>query len=91
VGRRDRERGARLGGDDVDLIPRGARRSATENEKPSKRSVSRALLERTARRDGARHLSRDNKVWNVSQSSLERTNLAHAQLDQEIIGSLYQI
>ncbi|CAM2338163.1 hypothetical protein BVIET440_110135 [Burkholderia vietnamiensis] len=36
-------------------------------------------------------MSRDNKVWNVSQSSLERTNLAHAQLDQEIIGSLYQI
>jgi hypothetical protein len=36
-------------------------------------------------------VSRDNKVWNVSQLSLERTNLAHARLEQEIIGSLYKI
>lgn len=33
MGRRDRERGARLGDDDVDLIPRRVRRSAAENEK----------------------------------------------------------
>ncbi|WP_175797437.1 hypothetical protein [Burkholderia ambifaria] len=36
-------------------------------------------------------MSHDNKVWNVSQLSLERTNLAHAQLEQEIIGLLYHI
>ncbi|MCA8089786.1 hypothetical protein LGM65_02595 [Burkholderia anthina] len=46
-------------------------------------AMSRAAMART------RRVSRDNKVWNVSQLSLERTNLAYAQLEQEIIGSLY--